>query len=52
VLIGAPTAGAHVAQPGDTLIVQAEADTAYLMGVRLWYSKPGATTEPGPATAG
>jgi hypothetical protein len=52
VLIGAPTAGARVAQPGDTLIVQAEADTAYVMGVRLWYSKPGATTEPGPATAG
>lgn len=39
VLFGGPTLADYVAQPGDKLVINASEDTAYVMGVRLWYNE-------------
>ena len=37
VLFGGPTMENFTAKPGDKLIVRADSDTTYVMGLRLWY---------------
>jgi hypothetical protein len=38
VIFGGPNIENYVAQPGDKLIIRAESDTTYVMGVRTWYN--------------
>lgn len=38
VIFGGPNLENYVAQPGDKLIIRAESDTTYVMGVRTWYN--------------
>lgn len=38
VIFGGPNQENYVAQPGDKLIIKADADTTYVMGVRTWYN--------------